>query len=71
MKKENALIEVMRWAAIAGNILFMLWVSYNAVDENFSGTVYEKLSYIGLMGLLLANIILVLNGRRKNKNRLT
>ena len=64
MKRESSIIiELLTWAAIAGNILFMLWISYNAISEHFRGTIYQKLSYIGLMGLLVINIILVLRKR--------
>jgi hypothetical protein len=37
-------ISTLKYGAIAGNILFILWVTYNAVDDNFSGTIYEKIS---------------------------
>ena len=61
MKRETSLIiEFLTWAAIAGNILFMLWISYNAISEHFRRTIYQKLSYFGLMGLLAINSILVL-----------
>ncbi len=64
MKKEKSIIiELLTWAALAGNILFMLWISYNGIHEHFRGTVYEKLSYIGLMGLLMINTVLVLRKR--------
>jgi hypothetical protein len=64
MKKEKSIIiELLTWAALSGNILFMLWISYNGIHEHFRGTVYEKLSYIGLMGLLMINNILVLRKR--------
>ena len=66
MKKESSiLIDLLIWAALAGNILFMLWISYNGIREHFNGTVYEKLSYIGLMGLLALNSILILRKRKK------
>jgi hypothetical protein len=64
MKKGTSIIiELLTWATIAGNILFMLWISFNAISEHFRGTIYQKISYIGLMGLLAINSILVL--RRK------
>jgi hypothetical protein len=65
MKKETSvLIMFLTWAALAGNILFMLWISYNGISEHFRGTVYEKLSYISLMVLLAINSILVLRKRK-------
>jgi hypothetical protein len=53
-------ISFLRLAAISGNILFILWVTFNGLKEGFSGTIYEKLSYIGLMGLLSINSFLIL-----------
>lgn len=58
-----SLIKLLKWTAIAGNILFMLWVSYNAMHERFQGPLWEKLSYVGLMGLLIINCILLLRNR--------
>ena len=64
MKKETSIIiELLTWTALAGNILFMLWISYNGISEHFRGTVYQKLSYIGLMGLLAMNSILICRKR--------
>jgi len=64
MKKGTSLlIELLTWAALAGNILFMLWILYNGISEHFRGTIYQKLSYIGLIGLLAINSILVLRKR--------
>jgi hypothetical protein len=53
------LISFLRYAAIAGNIFFILWVSFNAMDEGFSGTLPEKISYVVLMGLLVTNSFLL------------
>lgn len=50
----------MKNAAITGNILFIIWVTHNAMEAHFAGTIYEKLSYVGLMGLLLTNSFLLL-----------
>jgi len=62
------LILLLRYAAIGGNILFILWVSFNAMDEGFSGRLIEKLSYFALVGLLITNIILLTG---KSQIRLT
>lgn len=48
--------KLLRFAAILGNILFILWISFNAIDEGFKGTIYQKVSYIGLVSLLILNI---------------
>lgn len=57
--QNKQLITFLRYAAITGNILFMLWVTMNALKERFSGTIYEKISYVGLMGLLILNSFLI------------
>ncbi len=58
MEKEKSLfIELLSWAAVAGNILFLLWILYNGINENFQGTTIEKISYITLMGLLAVSVI--------------
>jgi hypothetical protein len=68
MKKENLiLIKFLTWIALAGNILFILWITYNGIAEHFSGTIYEKISYIGLMAVLVINIILILRNAKMNK----
>ncbi|MEO6850514.1 MAG: hypothetical protein ABI166_07785 [Mucilaginibacter sp.] len=64
MNTKN-LMPLLRYAAIAGNALFILWVSFNAMDEGFSGTTIEKLSYIALMVLLITNILLLINRPRQ------
>jgi len=55
------LFLLLRYAAMAGNISFTLWILFNAMDEGFKGTLIEKLSAIGLIGLLALNCILLIN----------
>ncbi len=62
-KVKSPLIVLLSWAAVAGNILFILWVSFNAIDDEFRGTLPEKISYITLMGLLVTNAFLILRGK--------
>ena len=45
----------------------MLWVTYNVIKERFSGTVYEKISYVGLIGLLILNTLLILRDKKEVK----
>lgn len=66
--EKSPLIELFSWAAIAGNILFVLWILYNGINENFQGTVIEKISYISLMALLTINAFLLL--RKAGSKRL-
>lgn len=64
MRKHDA----PRYVAIAGNILFALWILYNGVNEGFRGTPVEIVSYVGLVVLLPLNaILLILVGRRQRK----
>lgn len=65
--KKNNLVLLLKQAAIAGNILFILWVSYNAIKEGFSGTLPEKVSGAGLVGLLIVNCFLLINYTFKNQ----
>ena len=63
MKNIN-LYTLFKYLAIAGNVLFILWVTYNGIDEGFSGTLVQKVSYAGLVVLLALNTVLIL---RKGK----
>jgi hypothetical protein len=68
-KEKTTLIMLLSRAAVAGNILFILWMSYNGINEHFEGvkvTIYQKLSYIGLTGLLIVNSFLILRGKRES-----
>jgi hypothetical protein len=48
-----------KYLAIFGNILFILWISYNGINEGFKGiTPVQAVSYIGLIMLLVLNIFL-------------
>lgn len=58
--ETKPIITLLRYAAIGGNILFILWILFNAMDEGFRGTMQEKLSAIGLIGLLTVNCTLLL-----------
>jgi hypothetical protein len=49
----------LRYCAIAGNILFSLWIVRNAINEGFRGTPAEIASFIGLLLLLGLNSALL------------
>ena len=53
-------IALLRFAAISGNVLFVLWVTFNGWQEGFSGSIYQKLSWVGLITLLSINSFLIL-----------
>jgi hypothetical protein len=57
--KNIHLSILFKYLAIAGNVLFILWVTYNGIDEGFSGTRVQIVSYVGLMLLLALNTVLI------------
>ena len=61
--RNKQVILLLKYAAIAGNTIFILWILYNGVNEAFEGTLLEKFSYVALIGLLAINSILLLSGR--------
>lgn len=60
MKEIKKILTIL---AVFGNILFMLWITYNGINEGFEGTLPEKVSYVGLMCLLVLNTILIFRAR--------
>jgi len=57
--KTKMTFKLLRFIAILGNFLFILWITYNGIDEGFRGTPLQVVSYISLVALLLLNIILL------------
>jgi len=53
-------IKLLSVLAISANVIFVLWILYNGINENFTGTMIERLSYISLMLLLLLNTVLLI-----------
>lgn len=62
--KNSGIYDLFKYLAVAGNALFVLWVTYNGIDEGFGGTLVQKVSYVGLMLLLVLDMVLIL---RKGK----
>lgn len=60
---SKARLLLLRYATITGNIIFILWILYNGISEGFAGTLLEKLSYIGLIGLLGVNSAFLLKDK--------
>jgi hypothetical protein len=56
---KKMIFNLLRFAAIFGNVLFILWITYNGIDEGFKGTPIQVVSYIGLVSLLSLNIVLL------------
>jgi hypothetical protein len=63
MKEIKKIITML---AAAGNIMFILWILYNGINENFQAKLLEKISYIGLMGLLAVNSFLLLSKKENS-----
>lgn len=59
MQKKNTSF-LMRFAAVFGNLLFILWIIYNAIHEGLRGTLPEIVSCLFLICLLVLNSYLVL-----------
>jgi hypothetical protein len=60
-------LNPLRFLAIAGNALFVLWVLFNAMDSEWKGTIYQILSSIALVALLLINIVFLVMQSKKAK----
>ncbi|MDB5017068.1 MAG: hypothetical protein JWQ84_1900 [Mucilaginibacter sp.] len=66
---RNQLICLLRYAAICGNVLFILWISFNAMDEGFQGTVPEKISAVVLIALLATNAWLLVTYKSQSPQK--
>ncbi len=55
----------LKWAAISGSALFVLWIVYNGIDSGFRPTPVELVSYLGLIAVLLLNIVVLSRSRQK------
>jgi hypothetical protein len=56
----------LKYVAVAGNVVFMLWIVYNGIDSGFAGTLPERASFVGLLALLTLDSVLLLASRRAN-----
>jgi hypothetical protein len=51
--------NMLKYIAIFGNVIYILWILRNGIDEGFSGTIVQVASYSGLIVLLILNSILI------------
>ena len=51
--------------AIVGNVLFILWMTWNGIDEGFAGTSMQVTSYLGLTLLLILNSALLMKHAKR------
>lgn len=63
---DKQIMNFIKYITIAGNIIYILWILYNGINEGFKGSWVQIFSYIGLVGLLALNSILLL---RKGANQ--
>ncbi len=56
---DTSLVKPLKYLALSGNILFVLWMLFNGIDEGFRATPMQLASYIGLTLLLALNSILL------------
>lgn len=54
---------LIRRLAVTSNLLFVLWILYNGVNEDFQAKPVEVVSYVALMILLLLNAFLLSRSR--------
>ena len=65
MKNNSTFFDFLRYAAIAGNGLFILWILYNGIDEGFKANLIQIVSYLSLIFLLILNTFLLFRSQRK------
>lgn len=49
----------LKYLAILGNIAFILWITYNGIDEGFKATPLQLVSYLSLTALLILDSYLL------------
>jgi len=59
MEKTSKVYKILKYLAIFGNIIYILWILYNGINEGFSGKIVEIVSCAGLVLLLIINIALI------------
>ncbi len=48
-----------RYLAIVGNMVFILWIFINGIYEGFIGNIMQVISYIGVVGVLVMNTVIL------------
>jgi len=66
MKNDPTINKFLRLVAIIGNATFVLWILYNGIEEGSQGTtIYQIVSYISLIFLLILNAFLLYSSQSK------
>jgi hypothetical protein len=66
MIKNPNIYNLLRYVAIFGNLIYILWILYNGINEGFKniGSV-QSVALIGLIFLLILNIFLLLDMKKR------
>jgi hypothetical protein len=70
MKNNPTIFNFLQAIAIIGNGLFLIWFLYMRINEGFRGTIFQTLSTIGLICLLILNACLLFAAKTKSKTSL-
>jgi len=54
-----------RYLAIVGNMVFILLIFVNGIYEGFIGNIMQVISYIGVVGVLVMNTVILSEIRTK------
>ncbi len=57
--QNSKLKALLSYAAIGANVIFNLWILFNAMDEGFKATLIEKASALAIITLLSLNTYLL------------
>jgi len=61
---KNNFYKLLRYAALFGDVVYILWLLYNGIDEGFKGiNTVQGLAATGMILLLILNIALLNNKR--------
>jgi hypothetical protein len=63
MNNNSSIYKTIKYLALAGNALYILWILYNAVDSGFQDKPVQIVALTGLLILLILNILLIYNNK--------
>ncbi len=60
MKTQSKMYNILKYVAIIGNVIYILWIIYNGIDEGFQyiGSV-QTIALTGMIFLLILNVVLL------------
>lgn len=59
MMNGNPIYNLLRYVALFGNAVYLLWILRNGINEDFRARPVELVSCVGLMFLLALNFVLL------------